>query len=231
MDQRRVGGRIAGEVAQQPGSLADEPARDQVRRRQWCQPLGPLRAERAQPTQLGERRPVQPAVQPGHHLAGRLDVERAEVAVGARAFQQQREPVRIGPPQLHGPVTLPGAQREVFGLGLPVRPGQLQDGAPVVLSEHRHHQRTAPSDRRPVDPQSPLVNGFVGQPRHPAQPGSESGQIPTAGSQLRRDLDHPPNLLRGGLSGGSPPARSSRLAASLRDCTAPRRPLRVARLA
>ena len=56
------------------------------------------------------------------------------------------------PEQPDRTVAVPVAQGQVLGVGLPVRPADLERGRSAVGGPHRHHQRAGPGHRRAVDP-------------------------------------------------------------------------------
>ncbi len=84
---------------------------------------------------------------------------------------------RIRPQQQHRAVPTPVPEREMLGLGLPVRELHLEYGALPVGRRHRHDQRAVAVERRTVDPEVPLVEQFPGQLRQPVEPG---GPVRTA---------------------------------------------------
>ena len=92
---------------------------------------------------------MQPRIELGDPLAGLQYRNRTQVTAGVGPFEHQREAARVGAVEPDGARPVPGAQREVLVLGLPVRPAHLEPAARPSAVRDRNHDRTVSRQGRP----------------------------------------------------------------------------------
>src|SRR5665811_987176 len=96
-----------------------------------------------------------------------------------------------------GAVAVPALQRNVLGLGLPVRPGDLERGRAGLGRAHRDHQGALAVQCRAVRLQLPLRQDVPDQARKALEPGRPRRAAARSRPEGRRHLDasrvHPGN--------------------------------------
>ncbi len=168
VQQRAVGGRILGQVLGEATGLLHEAVRHGRVHGESRQPDRPAAGAFAESGELLPRRHVQASVQVGDDLAPSLRIDAVEL-LGSEPLQEQRAASRVRASQVHRPSTVPASEREVLGLGLLVREGDLEHRR-APRGGHGQDQGAEAVHGQPVELQLPLGHQVLGHPRQPMHP-------------------------------------------------------------